>query len=166
MVDMDTEYRPIPSAPGYLAGADGSIIGKQGRILKQAKTPNGYLCYRASQPGFTPVTRSSHVAICEAFHGLRPEGTQVAHNNGIRSDNRAENLRWSTAQDNMTDKIDHGTHNGGEGHYNAKLSDRDVRMIRGDTTSSHAELGRKYGVSSSHIYNIRIGLKRRGASNA
>lgn len=162
MLGMDT--RPIPSAPGYFATSRGEVIGKRGFYLKPAISPNGYLHFRMSRPGYLPVTRSVHVAVCEAFHGPCPDGMEVAHGNGIKTDNRPSNLRWATRPDNVLDKIKHGTVPGGERHYNAKLSDHQVRLIREDTISSHAALGRQYGVSASHIFNIRNGSKRRSES--
>lgn len=52
-----------------------------------------------------------HHAVAAAFIGPRPTDLDVCHNNGDRSDNRAENLRYDTASSNMRDAIDHGTHN-------------------------------------------------------
>lgn len=74
--------------------------------------------------------RLLHAVVCEAFHGPRPSGHQVAHNNGNRLDNRAENLRWATPTENALDKEMHGTGNKGVKHAMAKLSEDDVRRIR------------------------------------
>lgn len=149
------DYKAIPSRPGYLAGRDGSIIGKRGHVLRQALGTNGYLIFRFSRPGHVPVTVNSHVAVCEAFHGLKPSPDhEVAHENGVRADNRAENLSWKTRADNRLDTLRHGTDNRGQRHYRAKLTDQDVRDIRA-STATHAALGRQYGVSAAHIYNVR-----------
>lgn len=161
---MGTEYRPIPSAPGYLAGADGSIIGKRRYALRPALSPNGYLHFRMSRPGHTPVTRPVHVAVCEAFHGPRPDGQEVAHENGDKADNRAVNLSWKTRAANHADKIRHGTHVSGERHYAAKLTDRDVAVIRANYTVPHTEMARRYGVSAHHVYMIRNNRTRKNVT--
>jgi hypothetical protein len=44
-----------------------------------------------------------------AHVGPRPDGMQVCHNNGLRTDNRLSNLRYDTASGNMRDRILHGT---------------------------------------------------------
>ena len=42
-----------------------------------------------------------HRIICSAFHGKPPTGHDVDHINGIRNDNRPENLRWASRSDNL-----------------------------------------------------------------
>lgn len=50
-----------------------------------------------------------HVLVALAFHGERPPGYDVAHNNGDNTDNRAVNLRYATRSENEQDKFKHGT---------------------------------------------------------
>lgn len=147
----------IPSAPGYFAGSDGSIIGRFGRPLKQPPTGKGYLCFRG--PAETPgkfKTMSSHVAICEAWHGLRPVGLEVAHLNGNPADNRPVNLKWSTPRENSSHKRAHGTHLLGEQVHNAVLTEDAVRRIRTCGLPDRA-LAREYGVSATCIERARTG---------
>lgn len=47
--------------------------------------------------------RPIHQLVLEAFVGPRPRGTCCCHNNGIRHDNRLENLRWDTYSANQAD---------------------------------------------------------------
>ena len=155
-----TEYKPVPSRPGYLAGRDGSIIGKRGRVLKQAAGTSGYRIFRFSQPGHAPVTASSHVAICEAWHGPKPTPAhEVAHGNGDRTDNRAENLAWKTRPENHADKIRHGTNLRGDRHPSSKITDEDVLAIRA-STERPVDLALRYGVTAVHISNIKNGRRR------
>jgi hypothetical protein len=47
------------------------------------------------------VNRLVHRLVCEAFHGHAPSVVhEVAHLNDRGEDNRAENLRWATHQEN------------------------------------------------------------------
>lgn len=105
------------------------------------------------------MTASVHVAVCEAFHGSRPEGHEVAHDNGDPGDNRSENLAWKTRSQNAMDRVRHGTDNRGERNHWTKVSDQDVREIR-KSTETHAALARAYGISSVHVYKIRARLAR------
>lgn len=157
---MGMSTQPIPSAPGYLASADGSIIGKRGFTLSPAMAPNGYLHFRMSRPGYLPVTRPVHVAVCEAFHGPRPDGLEAAHLNGIKTDNRPENLAWKTRAENHADKVRHGTHRRGEDHYACRLSDSQVREIRASLENA-VIVGARYGMSPAYVRNIRKGRARK-----
>lgn len=159
MLGMST-HRSIPSAPGYMATAEGEIIGKRGFALRPSLSPNGYLHFRMSRPGFTPVTMPVHVAVCEAFHGPRPAGMEVAHGNGDKTDNRPDNLSWKTRAQNHADKVRHGTDNRGQKHYACTLTDDMVREIRASTLPAPALAGR-YGTSAAYIRHIKAGRARK-----
>lgn len=65
-------------------------------ILVPWKTYNGY-----SQISLGSRKRVSvHRLVAEAFCEMKPGCTQVNHINGIKTDNRAENLEWVTASKN------------------------------------------------------------------
>ena len=51
-----------------------------------------------------------HQIVLEAFCGPCPDGMEVLHGNGIRTDNRLSNLRYGTRSENNADSIRHGTH--------------------------------------------------------
>ena len=53
------------------------------------------------------IARKSHPVhrlICEAFHGICPEGCEADHINRERNDNRPENLRWVTRSENLCNR--------------------------------------------------------------
>lgn len=50
---------------------------------------------------------SVHRAIAEAWHGPCPDGKEVDHINSVRDDNRPENLRYLTRQENMARMVPH-----------------------------------------------------------
>lgn len=58
-------------------------------------------------------TISVHKLVLEAFVGKRPDGQDICHNNGNRTDNRLTNLRYDTKSGNAKDMVKHGTHNFG-----------------------------------------------------
>lgn len=61
-------------------------------------------------------TLSVHRLVLEAFVGQCPDGMECCHNNGIANDNRIENLRWDTHENNNKDRKRHGTYKTGKNH--------------------------------------------------
>lgn len=148
--------KPIPSAPGYFATIDGHIVGLKGNVLCGRSLSRGYLrVYICSiEPKrFRPV----HSLVCEAFHGPRPIGYETAHGDGVRTNNRPDNLRWATPKENSADMVRHGTSPVGERNPRALLTAMAVIDIRRTYVASmgakyvrrgtREALAKKYGVS-------------------
>jgi hypothetical protein len=92
-----------PGEPGK------GLYARKGRVLTAVANWAGYhrvLLYKRGRRKLRLV----HHLVLEAFVGARPEGMDGCHENGIRDDNRVENLRWDTKSGNMKDKVRHGTH--------------------------------------------------------
>lgn len=131
---------PIYNWEGYGASRDGTIWSKRKtgydkklrdhwRPLKPDIRKDGYHqvgLYKNSKL----FQRMIHRLITDVFIGSCPDGMEVAHNNGVRGDNRIENLRYATRKDNQSDKYLHGTDFSGERNGRAKLTEKDVYMIR------------------------------------
>lgn len=96
-------WRVIPSHPTYEASSLGRIrsnkFGKT-RILSLYTNRLGY--ERISMDG---VGVSIHRAVAESWQGPCPEGMEVDHINHVRNDNRAENLRYLTKQENLSRRV-------------------------------------------------------------
>jgi hypothetical protein len=69
---------------------------------------NGYLRVQVRKAG-RPLDLSVAAEVLTAFVGPRPAGNEVRHLNGVRNDNRIENLAWGTKAENAADKQRHGT---------------------------------------------------------
>ena len=70
------------------------------RILRTSSS-RGYLNVKLRKDGKT-YTRKVHALVCEAFlNGRKNEETEVNHKNGIKADNRVENLEWCTPKYNI-----------------------------------------------------------------
>lgn len=155
----------IPSHPRYEASSHGRIrslfgSGQWGikrkrdvpKILRQTVSKK----HRYLQVTLGPWKGWAHIAICEAFHGPCPEGHQVAHSDGVRNNNNADNLSWKTQTENERDKRTHGTLLFGESAPWAILSEQSVREIK-QSVLSQRQLALKYGVAASTIQNIKDG---------
>jgi len=84
-----------------------------------------------------------------------------SHLNGIRGDNRAENLAWKTPSENNWDKLRHGTSQRGERGTRAVLTANDVASIR----ALHAQ--NKFGVKQwgSTLIARELGLPPRAVKH-
>jgi hypothetical protein len=134
---------------------------KTGDPVKVNVQPNGYhrvrLCGANGHKYF-----SVHRLVCETFHGKAPSVRHhAAHENGDRTDNRADNLAWKLPTENSADKIRHGTHGIGERNPSAKLSEQDVvsiiELVR--IGRSKTSISKQFGVTRGAIYLIASGRK-------
>lgn len=165
MSNSTVEYRPVLGFSGYFVGDDGSVvsywnnsgrIGITGKQLSPCPTSKGY-------PAVTLVrdrkkhTKFVHTLVLTAFRGERPRGAVACHNDGCKSNNHLENLRWDTQSGNLSDRDVHGTSLRGEGGSSAKLTETDVVAIRrrlhaGETCRAIAV---EYGVSREAVAAIK-----------
>ena|SRR5690349_17160952 len=67
--------------------------------------PRIYMVYGYMTTSIQKKSFRVHYLVCLAFHGPNPIGkTEIDHINRIRSDNRAENLRWANREDQGKNK--------------------------------------------------------------
>lgn len=105
-------------------------------------------------------TRRVHRLVADSFLGAPPfEGAILAHNDGDKTNNRADNIRWASLAENQEDRRRHGTKTCGSAVKGAKLHEDDIpkireRLMRGETC---ADIGKSYGVSTSTISLIQRG---------
>lgn len=101
----EIKFRAWEEFPKYEVGNDGSIwslnynhTGKR-RELKQMDDQDGYK-YVFLVVGGRRYKRSVHRMVAKCFIENPLTKPQINHINGIRYDNRAENLEWCTAKEN------------------------------------------------------------------
>lgn len=120
--------RPIPGCPGYYASDDGAIWSyyvrrgfdtmvvdmtaapRQLSTFDRGRhdgTPSGYRSVNLTRDG-KRCNRYVHDLVLLTFVGPRPVDEfgpiQACHKNDRPGDNRLENLRWGTVQENMSDR--------------------------------------------------------------
>jgi len=89
---IQTDYLPL----GYLINEKGNIKSPKGKILKTSLSNSGYRCLNIKNKG-----HFIHRAICFAFIDKVVGKDFVNHKNGIKTDNRIENLEWCTKSENL-----------------------------------------------------------------
>lgn len=149
---------PIKGFEEYKITDMGEIIGKFGRKLRPRISPDGYVrarfCKKDGQ-----YSRAVYRIVLENFTGPCPEGKECNHINGIKTDNRVENLEWITRSQNSTHAFTMGLRTQeGEKNSRVKLTNHEVRTIRGllkNTALTHLEIAEMFEVTRSVVSNIK-----------
>lgn len=103
---------------------------------------------------------SVHRLVAAAFIGRRPDGMHINHINGIKTDNRVENLEYVTQSQNMKHAFAMGLQsNVGERHSQAKLTEEKVKQIRVMLSLKfrQSEIAALMGVDPSAISHVKRG---------
>lgn len=98
-----------------------------------------------------------HRLVATEFCAARPGASQVNHKNGIKTDNRADNLEWVTASENQRHSVRTGLHLCcGKDNPMAKLTEGDVVRIRELVRSGKnaAEAGAGYGIDRATAWKV------------
>lgn len=174
MTDIRTEERwsPIPgfegryevSSQGHVRGLD--RLGKDGRRLKgkplrTRRIPDGYLHLFLSDERGIRRSHGVHRLVARAFLGEPLEGQEARHLNGVRDDNRIENLMWGTRAENAADRLAHGTQRFGTRMANAKLTEAIVIEVRRRAASGESvrAMAREFAVSQPVMHNAIKGVR-------
>jgi len=116
-------WKPIPGHEGYYeVSSQGRIRSldrwidtkhsrsfRRGKMLKLYRGNHGYYVVVLCRNGVLDP-RTVHRTVLATFSGRDPQDLNCCHNNGIRTDNRIENLRWDTPSENNYDIVRHGRH--------------------------------------------------------
>lgn len=134
--------------------ATGAIVGA---VINPWKSKNGYLMVGLSRKS-SVKTKLVHRLVAEAWIGSI-DGMDVCHNNGMRHDNRLENLRIDTRKGNMRDIYKHDTHIRGERCGTNKHSEALMRQIKEEIKAGGVvrQIAMKYGIPASTLYGVAQG---------
>jgi hypothetical protein len=119
----------------YGANRDGKIFSKRARrVVRQHLGKGGYMLISTRIGGRAGKTMcfKVHRLIALTFNGAVEGKNVVNHKDGVKTNNRADNLEWCTPAENSRHAYETGLASGpaGERMPNAKLTDRMVRTIR------------------------------------
>jgi HNH endonuclease len=161
-------FAELPNIPGYRISTFGRIQSDLARGPRRVRRTGVWkdLKPMPDRSGHLRVTiqgrhRYIHVLVLEVFVGPRPKGQDALHNDGDPRNNRLENLRWGTRRENISDADRHGRLPKGQRHWNARLTEETVRVIRRLLTAGHGvcEVARRVGISHQQVSKIGLGLR-------
>lgn len=127
-------------------------------ILKQPLR-RGYPSLELTKNG-KGVTYSVHRLLANQFIPNPENKKEVNHINGIRTDNRIENLEWVTRTENALHSVNVLRKNVGESHSNRKITFHNSLGIRKLYQKRHelkitvAKIGEMYGISGANVCSI------------
>ncbi len=154
-------------APKYevsTAGEVKSYWSDPPKILKPQVVPNGYLrvdLYIGGKPKHFYI----HRLVAEAFIPNPDNKPCVNHLNGVKTDNRVENLEWVTDAENKRHAFDTGLAPQGGDRPDAKLTNEQARYIRDNPDSLNTyELADKFSVNHTTVSRIQLGKGYRNTS--
>lgn len=176
MVDFAEDWLPIPEYEGWYEASD---TGKIRRVAGgKGAHPGEERALSVRDDGYVNVciSRGSnadakvwmvHRLIARTWLGPCPDGFEVNHKDGDKTNNAAWNLEYVTPADNQLHALTIGLRKAptGEGHHQSKLTEEKVARIRAMyATGEHSynSLAREFDVSKKTILLIIQGRIWRG----
>lgn len=162
---MEEIWKPIKWASGYFVSSHGRVSGLKNTILKSTPNIKGYptVIVYASK---VRIHRTIHRIVCEAFIGDRPNGKEINHKDGVKTNNFIENLEYIDSVEHRKHTASLGRRPKGKDHWKAKLSESDVLKIRTlgwnrerkgielKNRISTYKIAKEFKISPTHVHEI------------
>lgn len=132
---MEEMWKPYYLDEDYLVSPEGQVFStKTNKIMKQLTDRYGYKYI--SFKGKINKKKKVHRVVAETYIPNPDNKPQINHKNGIKSDNRIENLEWCTPSENtkhIFDVLDK------DGSYRKRISERcRGRVVSEETRKKHS----------------------------
>jgi hypothetical protein len=106
---MEEEWRPLPWSPKYLVSNMGRVKGVRGNVMIGGLDTDGYhqvIIYSYDETGkvHKRFSRKVYRLVMQTFNPFNDGKDQIDHINRNKLDDRLENLRWVTAQENSSNR--------------------------------------------------------------
>jgi hypothetical protein len=150
-------WRPCPGFERHYSVSSNGVIrnNSTGLRLFGELDRDGYRRVNLSSAG-KALKRRVHRLVCEAFHGPAPEGCEVCHLDGTRTNNRAENLRWGTRSENVRQAQAHGTFIGNTNTATRASAARDRQGSKNPNAKITSEQAKQMLLMQAEGYSERV----------
>ena len=132
----------------------------KGHFLKPCKNSRGYMQIKLYKDGISAIL-SIHRLLANSYLKTMVGKDFVNHKNGIKNDNRLENLEWVSSSDNAI-------HAYRKKLWKSKITDQDaidIRRLYSMKELSTYELSKKYNLSRRYIQQIVSGKRKQHINN-
>jgi hypothetical protein len=162
---MEEQWRAVVGFAGYEVSDHGNVRSWVYSLRHANESLPRPTRHRIGEDGYARVplirnkkkySRYAHRLVLEAFRGPCPRGQECRHDNGIRSDNRFENLFWGTKEQNAEDKRRHGSMPIGERNGKAKLTEAQALTVL-HSSEPHAQVAARFNIHKSLVSHIKTG---------
>lgn len=140
---------------GYKIYDTGVVISPKGKEIGSI-APNGYV--KVSIDG---KKYGVHQLVMKLFVG-ESKGLDVDHLNGIKNDNRLENLQYVTRQENIKRAWQNGLANAkyGKEMHTTKITDEVIEFIENSNLTGK-QLGQMFGINQGSVSRIKNNKQRK-----
>ena len=154
-----SNFGNVKSLNRFRKNKSGGFSKLLGIKLKVVNTTNGYLRYSLYKNSISKM-KSAHRLVAICFIPNHENKKEVNHINGIKTDNRVENLEWCTRSENNQHAFDTGLHipHDCKGSKNGKSKLKEYQVLEIISllkTKNNTELSFIYGVTRENISSIR-----------
>ena len=140
----------------YQVLSNGDIIGIFGKKLKPILNVNGYITYGLFNNG-KHRRFLGHRIIAKCFIPNPKNKPQVNHINGVKTDNRVENLEWCTGSENQRHAVNIGLRDNGAKSTAIKNSKPVIDLSTGIFYNSSKEASILLGIDKDKMSRMLIG---------